>query len=301
MGGYDYGRVNDDDSIAAVHRALELGINFFDTADVYGLGHSEEVLARALGERRHEMMIATKFGVAFDESGKTWRDTSPSRVRVALEGSLRRMRLESVPLFQLHWPDGRTHLADTMAELVRCQEEGKIRFIGCCNLTVPEVTEMQLVGRVESIQLPFSLLERRHAPTFASCAEVFQMSGLSYSSLAHGALSGRTPDPARFTESDLRSRSPDTWQQILSAAKAFAPRLNEFGQRIGRTPGQIAVRWVLDKSGITGAIVGAKKPWQIEEISDAVGWQLDIDVRRSLEAVLTSSPKAEPFRSPDPP
>jgi aryl-alcohol dehydrogenase-like predicted oxidoreductase len=284
MGGYDYGRVNDNDSIAAVHRALDLGINFFDTADVYGLGHSEEILARALAERRQDMIIATKFGVAFDGSGKTWRDTSPSRVRQALEGSLRRMRLETVPLFQLHWPDEKTPLADTMAEMVRCQEEGKIRFIGCCNLTVPEVAEMQRVGRVESIQLPFSLLERRHAPTFVSCAEIFQMSGLAYSSLAHGALSGRTPDPSRFTESDLRSRSADTWQRVLSAAESFTPHLEAIGQRLGRTPGQIAVRWVLDQGGVTGAIVGAKKPWQIEEISGAAGWQLEMDVMRSLEA-----------------
>ena len=133
MGGHGYGTVDDAESIAAVKKALELGINFFDTADVYGFGHSERILSEALDSRRHDVVIATKFGVSWDDSGKTRKDCSPKRLVEALEGSLRRLRVECIPLYQIHWHDGITPVPDLMETLLRCREAGKIRYIGCSN------------------------------------------------------------------------------------------------------------------------------------------------------------------------
>src|SRR5947207_3407434 len=135
ISGHGWGPVDDRESAAAVQRALDLGINLFDTADVYGFGHSEEVLASALGDERRHAVIATKFGVTWDARGRVSRDVSPPRVVAALEASLRRLRLDCIPLYQVHWPDGATPVAATMEALRRCQEAGKVRWIGCCNFS----------------------------------------------------------------------------------------------------------------------------------------------------------------------
>ena len=135
IGGHGYGNVSDDESIKSIQHAIDLGINFFDTADVYGFGHSEEILSKALGNKRHEVFIATKFGVAWDENGNTKKDCSPSRVVKALDASLKRLRIEIIPLYQIHWPDGTTNLDDTLDVLEKCQREGKIINIGCSNFS----------------------------------------------------------------------------------------------------------------------------------------------------------------------
>ena len=133
IGGYDYGKVDDRESVTAIRKAFDLGITFFDTADVYGFGHAEEILAQALGKHRAEVIVATKFGVSWEGKGRTTRDISAARVVEALEGSLRRLKLECIPLYQIHWHDFRTSLEETMQALKRCQEAGKVRFVGCCN------------------------------------------------------------------------------------------------------------------------------------------------------------------------
>lgn len=135
MGGWDYGAADDNESISAVHAALDQGINFFDTADVYGLGHAEEVLGRALRDQGDDVVVATKFGVRWDAQGRTVRDCSPGWVVRALEDSLRRLGRERISLYQIHWPDPTVPIEDTMEALERCRAQGKIQHIGCCNFS----------------------------------------------------------------------------------------------------------------------------------------------------------------------
>lgn len=274
LGGYDYGKVDDRDSIAAVHRALELGVNFFDTADVYGLGHAEELLGEALGNRRHDVVVATKFGVQWDAQGNTHRDISPARVLEALEGSLRRLKLDCIPLYQIHWYDDRTPVARTMDALLKCQETGKIRFIGCCNFSSSLIEEAQKCGRVESLQLPYSLAERDSAQVIDESHRKYQMSTFCYNPLAQGLLTGKYGRDSSFYGTDLRNRSSLFHGSSLTSNLALADRLKTIAKRLGRTPAQVAIRWILENESVSCAIVGIKTPAQIEENTGIDGWSL---------------------------
>jgi aryl-alcohol dehydrogenase-like predicted oxidoreductase len=160
MGGYDYGNVREGESIDAVHKALDMGINFFDTADVYGFGRAEEVLGRALGTERNNVIIATKFGLKWDASSRVSRDCSKKRVYQAIEGSLRRLKIEAITLYQIHWPDPETSIEETMEALLLSKEAGKIKHIGCSNFKIDLVQQCQKVGRLEFLQDSYNLVDR---------------------------------------------------------------------------------------------------------------------------------------------
>jgi len=274
IGGYDYGKVDDRESVAAIQKAVELGVNFFDTADVYGFGHAEEILAQGLGPRRHEVVIATKFGVAWNEEGKTSRDLSAKRVVQALEASLRRLRLDCIPVYQIHWPDPRTPIAETLEALKKCQEAGKIRHIGCCNFPADLVDQAQAYCRVESVQMPYSLAERDSRETIRHCHEKYNMAVLTYSPLAQGLFSGRYGRDSQFEGTDLRKRSYLFQGERFESNLALLDRLRLVAGRHGRTPAQAAIRWILEESGVTCVLTGVKGPEEIEENAGALGWSL---------------------------
>jgi aryl-alcohol dehydrogenase-like predicted oxidoreductase len=164
LGGHGWGDFDQEQAINAVRKAMDSGINFFDTADIYGFGSSEELLFHALGETRHKLVIASKFGVRFNESTKqTYKDISPKYVRQALEGSLKRLRLEMIPLYYIHWSDGKTPIQDTVAELEKCRQEGKIGGIGLSNFTADEITEALNITNIDAVQVQFSLVDRETA------------------------------------------------------------------------------------------------------------------------------------------
>lgn len=154
IGGHGYGKVDDRDSMLAIQKAVDLGINFFDTADVYGFGHFEEILSKALGSKRHDVVIATKFGVNWDNNGKTFLDCSPGRIETAIDASLRRLKLEMIPLYQIHWYDNVTPLEEVLLQLKRCQEIGKIRYIGLSNFPIALLVEFLNTYSIEAIQMP---------------------------------------------------------------------------------------------------------------------------------------------------
>lgn len=274
IGGYDYGRVDDQDSVAAIQKALELGINFFDTADVYGFGHAEEILSQGLGIDRHEVVIATKFGVKWDADGKTSRDLSPQRVVQALEVSLRRLKLDCIPVYQIHWPDSKTPIEETLEALKRCQEAGKVRYVGCCNFPADLVKDAQAYCRMESLQLPYSLAERGSRETMRHCHEKYHMAILTYSSLAQGLFSGKYGPDSKFEETDLRRRSDLFRGERFKSNLTLLERLRVVGERYGRTPAQAAIRWILEEPSVACALTGVKKPEQIEENLGALGWRL---------------------------
>ncbi len=295
IGGHDYGKVDDQDSVAAVHKALDLGVNFFDTADVYGLGHAEELLGQALGSRRHDVIVATKFGIEWDEQGKTKRNLSPRRVFEALDESLRRLRLDVIPLYQIHWDDGQTPIAETMEALKKCQESGKIRFIGCCNFSLSLTEEAQKYGRLESLQLPYSLAERGSEPVIDEGHRNYKMATLCYNPLAQGLFTGKYGQDTKFYGTDLRARSTLFQGAGLAGNLALVEKLKIVANRYGRTPAQVAIRWLLENESVTCAIVGIKTPFQIEENAGIAGWNLSRDDREFLNAA--NPPRTDPDRT----
>jgi len=265
IGGHGYGVVDDAESIRAIRKALDLGVNFFDTADVYGFGHSEEVLSKALEGRRHDVVIATKFGVRWDDSGRTFRDCSAKAVMEAIEGSLRRLKVDCIPLYQIHWHDGKTPLAETMEALRKCQEAGKVRYLGCSNFSLDLIRECSENGRLESIQLPYSVGQRESEAMLRTCLELLGMGTLVYSVLIRGLLTGKYDTDARFRNGDTRSRDEQFKGPRLVHHLLLVKALQLASVRSGMSPVQCAIRWVLDQPYVTAAIVGAKTRAQIEE------------------------------------
>jgi aryl-alcohol dehydrogenase-like predicted oxidoreductase len=276
MGGFGWGDVDDEQSIAAVRKALDLGLNLFDTADVYGFGHAEETLARALGPRRNEVVIATKFGVRWDARGRTKRDISPEWLFQAVEGSLRRLRLDCIPLYQIHWPDGRTRIECVMEALERCVEEGKIQHVGCCNFTSDQIQRANACFPLRTVQSSFNLLDRAATRSLLPLCEGLGLGFLSYGSLALGLLSGKyRHNEVRFDSDDVRSNSAYFAEDELASNLEVVEHLHSVAKRYDKTIAQVALRWILDTPGVVGALVGIRKTRQIEENVGALGWSLD--------------------------
>lgn len=278
IGGYDYGKVDDRASVASIRRALELGVNLFDVADVYGFGHAEEVLGRALQDAgARDVIVATKVGVRWDASGATWRDLSAAWISRAVEDSLRRLRLDRIPLYQMHWPDPAMPLAETMEMLERLRLTGKIANVGACNFDSALLRAASAHGTIVTNQLPFSLADPLHAETIHASLCERGMSTLAYNVLAHGLFSGKYGPHAAFEGTDLRRRSPLFHTDRLPANLRIVERLRQVGARHGRTPAQVAIRWSLQQHGVGVALTGVKRVAQIEENVGGCGWSLSPD------------------------
>ncbi len=277
IGGYGWGEIDDFTSIAAVRRAVELGVTFFDTADVYGFGHSETILSQALGADRHNVVIATKFGVSWNADGNTGRDSSPAYILKALEASLRRLRIDCIPLYQIHWPDPSTPLFETLEVLERCRQAGKIRYIGCSNFPEPLLREAVSAGLVVSVQMPYNMLSRDVENGYLDLCNELKLGSLAYGVLAKGLLSGAYRSAAQFDATDNRGREDNFEENKLAHHLIMIDRLREIGEKYGKSPSQTAIRWILDNPAISAALVGVIEPSHIEENVGALDWQLSVE------------------------
>jgi aryl-alcohol dehydrogenase-like predicted oxidoreductase len=298
IGGHGWGPVRDEESIAAVRAALDAGITFFDTADVYGFGHSETVLAQALGERRHDVVIATKFGVTWDAQGHVGRDASPAYLRRAVEESLRRLRLDCIPLYHLHWPDPATPVADTMRALLDLVDEGKIRYVGCSNLPPELAAEAGRHAPLASLQYPFSILGKGSVEAMLPTLERSPAGFVAYDTLAKGLLAGKFSSSSSFGPDDVRSRDPRFRGREYEENLKRVEVLRGIARRLGKTPAQVAVRWVLDHPFVSVALVGCKTAAQARENAGASGWRLPPAEFQELAALLP--PGSDPFAGPGP-
>jgi aryl-alcohol dehydrogenase-like predicted oxidoreductase len=282
IGGHGYGPVEKRDAVRAVLTAFELGINFFDTADVYGLGRSEEILCEALGERRHEVVIATKFGVCWNAEGKTYKDCRRETILQSLEGSLRRLKLETIPLYQIHWWDGLTPLQEIVETLKECEKAGKIQFFGCTNFSLPMVYEAQKRGRISSIQSAFNLLENENEELLRDCFFIQRMGTIAYSVLARGFFSGKYHMGSSFGKDDTRAE--EIKQQVKKTKRILqvTEELKTIGLSLGKSPAQIAIKWVIGNPYITTAIVGAKSGKQVADNVAIFGWDLSPEHEKIL-------------------
>jgi aryl-alcohol dehydrogenase-like predicted oxidoreductase len=287
MGKWMWGDdVVDDQSIAAVHCALELGINFFDTAAVYGAGHSERVLGKALLGRRDDVIIATKCGRLCLEDGSMCNDARPASITAECEQSLRNLQTDHIDLYQVHWPDEAVPYEDTMAALMELRKQGKIRHIGVSNFTVPMMERMMSAGELVSLQPPYSLLRRGIEPEILPFCRERNLAILAYSPMQRGLLTGKYGPGATFPQTDSRSRDPLFQGERLEQIAAAVAKMSEMAAAHRKTAGQMAIAWVLNQPGLTVALCGAKRASHIEESVRAAEWKLSAEELQRLDTLF---------------
>jgi aryl-alcohol dehydrogenase-like predicted oxidoreductase len=262
---FGWGEQDDKQSVAAIHRALELGINWIDTAAVYGMGHSEEVVALALrtwsGPRPY---VFTKCGLRWDEQGYVHRSLNAASIRRECEDSLRRLKIDVIDLYQIHWPT--EELEEGWNAMARLQKEGKVRWIGVSNFNLKEMRRAQAIAPITSLQPPYSLVRSEIEHEILPYCRSEELGVIVYSPMASGLLTGAMTRKRvdALSMSDWRSRDIEFQEPRLSKNLALVERLREIGERHGRPPGQIAIAWALRNPAVTGAIVGARNAKQVE-------------------------------------
>lgn len=270
LGGADWGQISVHDISSAVTRSLELGLNFFDTADVYGLGMSESRLAEILGARRHDVVIATKGGMSWVDGSAGGRatisrDSSPRYLQSAVENSLRRLRLDRIPIYFIHWPDSRTEIRDTFEFLCRLQDAGKIFHIGCSNFSAAQVQAASEVSKVSFVQLPVNLLGQDITPEMAALVKEKDIKVVAYNVLANGLLTGKFNIDTKFAAGDRRSRLPLFQGEMYRKALRSVAEISVLAASENLTCAQFAINAVLRRGDIASAILGIKNREQIEE------------------------------------
>ncbi len=288
---FAWGPQDDRESIAAIHRALDLGINWIDTAAVYGFGHAETVLGRALRERsdRHEVIVATKCGRVWDEGNPMpYGRLTAASVRRECEDSLRRLGIDVIDLYQIHWPDPEADIEEAWTTIAELIEEGKVRYGGVSNFNVDQMERVRRIHPITSLQPPYSMLRRDvEAEVLPYCAR-HGIGVIAYSPMQAGLLTGKFSKATveRLPEDDWRKRSPFFTEPQLSVNLALVEKLRPIAERHGRTLPQLAIAWVLRRPEVTAAIVGARRPAQIEETAPAGDWRLGEEDIAEIDALL---------------
>ncbi len=271
---FAWGPQDDADSIAAIHRALELGANWIDTAAVYGTGHSEEVVARALEEwRGQHPYVFTKCTLTWDNTRKVKPNHSAGSIRRECEESLRRLQVKTIDLYQIHWPpeDNGPGLEEAWQTLAALQKEGKVRWIGVSNFNAAQIQRAEKIAAVTSLQPPYSVIRRKIEGDILPYCQKQGIGVISYAPMASGLLTGAMTREraATLPPDDFRSHNPEFREPRLSKNLELVERLRRVGARHGRGPGEVAIAWVLRHTAITGAIVGARNAMQAEGVMRA--------------------------------
>jgi aryl-alcohol dehydrogenase-like predicted oxidoreductase len=289
--------VNDDDSIATIHAALDNGVNFLDTAYCYGpRGESESLIRRALVGRRDQAVIATKGGIHYNDANQQEQDARPEMLLRECDESLRRLGVEHVELYYLHALDPKTPLADSAGAIRRIVDSGKALAAGASNLTLDELREFHAICPIAAVQLPYNMLQRDiEAETVPWCL-ANDIAVTAYWPLMKGLLAGRLEKEKPLDERDSRRKYPQYQGDEWEKNQAFVAELRRIAVDAGRTVAQVVINWTIHQPGITSALCGAKRPWQIEETAAAMGWQLMPQQRAAIEAAITARGHAEARR-----
>jgi len=296
MGGpwqFGWGPQDDGEAVAAVLAALDEGINWIDTAPAYGLGHSEELVGQALRQTGHKPYIATKCGLLWNEKKEKVPCLKPESIRAECHASLERLGIETIDLYQMHWPDPNEGVEAAWEEMARLADEGKVRYIGVSNFNVDQLERAARSRAGSSLQPPYSMLRREAEHELLGYCEQHEIGVVVYSPMQRGLLTGRfSPERlAGLPLDDHRRRQPDFQEPQFSANLELVEELTRIAERSGRTCAQLAVSWVLRRREVTAAIVGARRPDQIAETVKASDWDLsptDID---EIEELLAARAK----------
>lgn len=302
IGGWMWGGTDETQSIATIRSAIERGVTLIDTAPVYGFGRSEEIVGKALAEGglRDKVQIATKLGLDWKD-GQVFRDSRPARIRQEIEDSLRRLRTDVVDLYQVHWPDLETPIAETARTLDDLRREGKIRAIGVSNYSPEQMDAFRASARLDAVQPPYNLFEREIEADVLPYAKSAGLAVLSYGALCRGLLTGKITAETRFKGDDLRKNDPKFQDERLPQYLAAVRELDALARdRFGKTVLALAVRWVLDQ-GPTIALWGARRPDQLDPIGEIDGWRIDEASQRDIDAILErciTDPVSPDFMAP---
>lgn len=290
MSGYDYGAIDEEACIRAVQESLCHGINVFDVADVYGFGRGEQLLSDGLGEMRKQVIIASKIGLRWDAQGRVTRDLSKAYALQAIDGSLRRLRLESLTLCQLHWPDPKTPREETAEALRACLQAGKIQHIGVCNCSIDEAREWVKLLPIDTIQIPYNLLCREAEIALLAWCREQGLSVIAHSGLARGFLAGNYRSKLEFGEKDTRQFSRYFSMAGYSEKVRLLDALSELTGIHGRPESSIALRWVLENPNISTVLVGIKNERQLKANLLCVDWNLTCEEYSHLSKLSMQCP-----------
>ena len=264
---FSWGPQDDRESISTIRRALEKGINWIDTAPVYGLGHSEEVVGKAIKESRNRPIIATKCSRLWDKDGNPYGCLKKESIRSEVEMSLRRLKVEVVDLYQIHWPDPDEDIEEAWSAIKDLVTEGKVRYAGVSNFSVEQIRRIQPIHPVASLQPPYSMLERGIEEELLHYCSANNIGVIVYSPMQKGLLTGKFSRERMHSlpQDDHRHEDPRFQEPELGANLKLVEGLRSIAEKSDRTVAQLAIAWVLQRSEVTAAIVGARHPSQIEE------------------------------------
>ncbi len=285
---YGWGPQDDADSIRTIHAAIDAGINWIDTAPAYGCGHSEEIVGRVLKEMPQNPIVATKCGLLWNDKREKVNCLDHDSIIAECEASLKRLGIEVIDLYQMHWPVPDAQVEEAWEAMARLQQQGKVRTIGACNFTVEQLQRVSAIAKPASLQPPYSMLTRGIEKGLLPCCGDNDIGILAYSPMQKGLLTGK------FTKEHLQTLAPDDHRlkdRSFMGAKfeknlEIVDALRPIAQRNGKTPAQLAIAWVLRKKEITAAVVGARKQKQIEETVQAGDWVLSDDDIAEIENLL---------------
>ena len=289
---FTWGPQDDNESIAAIHRALELGVNWIDTAAIYGLGHSEEVVGRALKSSSHKPHIFTKCSMRWHKDRTIYRSLRAGSLAEELESSLRRLGVETIDLYQIHWPNPEEEIEEGWEALARFREQGKIRWVGVSNFSVEQMKRVGKIAPITSLQPPYSMLRRAIEEEILPFAQENGIGVINYSPMVSGLLTGAMTAEriASLPVDDWRRRGVEFNEPRLSRNLRLVEMLREIGNGHGVNPGVVAIGWTLHHPAITAAIVGGRSARQAEGVAAALEFKLSEEEYARINAFLEANP-----------
>jgi len=280
MGGsgwaFAWGPQDDDDSISAIRAALDRGVNWIDTAAVYGLGHSEEVVGRAIKGLANPPYVFTKCARIWNERREIGKSLKADSIRREVEASLRRLQIERIDLYQIHWPEPDEQIEEGWTAMAQLKAEGKVRYIGVSNFNVEQMRRAQAIAPITSLQPPYSMVSPEIEESILPYCGAHNIGVLAYSPMKSGLLSGAMTRErvAELPADDFRRRTPNFQEPLFSRNLALVELLREIGARHGRSPGEVAIAWVLRRTEVTAAIVGMRSARQVDGVIAAAEFRL---------------------------
>jgi len=288
---FSWGHQEDNDSVDAIHRAIDLGINWIDTAAIYGLGHSEEVVARALENVERKPYVFTKCSMRWNEKREIYRSLKAGSVREELENSLKRLKVDTIDLYQIHWPDPSDEIEEGWEALARLREEGKVRWLGVSNFNVEQMKRAQKIAPITSLQPPYSLLNRKVEDEILPFCLENNIGVINYSPMSSGMLTGKMTAERiqNMPPDDWRRRSPNFNEPKLSRNLKLVETLREIGDAHGVEPGVVAIAWTLRHPAVTAAIVGARNARQVEGTLPAAEFRLSAEETDRIDLFIAEN------------
>ena len=305
MGGWLWGGSDRKECARTIYRAFDKGVNLIDTAPVYGFGLSEEIVGEAVSQSgmRNELVIATKVGLEW-ENGGIFRNSLPERIREEVDGSLKRLGVDRIDLYQVHWPDPLVPVEETAGAMAELVESGKVRAVGVSNYSVEQTEAFRSECAISSSQPPYNLFERAIEDDVLPWCSGNEVTMLLYGALCRGLLGGKMKTDSSFPGDDIRNFDPKFQKPVYEDYLRAVDKLAELAsRRFGKTVLELSVRWILDKCGKDIALWGARRPGQLDDLGGTLGWTVDADSMNEIDGILGTfvpNPIGPEFMEPGP-